>query len=183
MTRARSILVLCGAAAAVLLAAAALAGPGRDTRTDTSTVVGDAEHAIHGPQPATASAPEAAEQALAAMFTWQPVTDTSPGAALPRARSWLAGDLARAADSPPAPGVRELPEWAVWRRSGDIVTAHADAEIANDCDWQHCTIVATVTQTVLHRDGTSTPYRDMRIHARTQHNTEGWRVTGYRVVG
>ncbi|MBF6341579.1 hypothetical protein IU450_37735 [Nocardia abscessus] len=181
MTRHRTVLaVLCCVAAAVL-AAVALAGPDHGDRPDTTSAPGDAEHSIHGLRPDTAGPAEAAQQALAALFTWQPVTDATTGVALSRARPWLTGELARASQYPLATGVREPPYWAAWRRSGDIVTAHAVAPASPDCHRDGCTVTAVVTQTVLHRDGTSTPYQVMHVNAATQHTPEEWKLSDYRI--
>ncbi|MGY2116588.1 hypothetical protein ACW9HR_22010 [Nocardia gipuzkoensis] len=182
MTRPGTILAAVGCVAAAVIAVLALAGPDLADHGATKTAdAGDADHAIHGPEPRTAGPSEAAEQALAAMFTWQPATDASPGVALARARPWLTGELARASQSPPATGVREQPHWAAWRRSGDLVTARAVAQASTDCDRRHCVVAAVVTQTVLHRDGASTLYQVMHINTAAQHTAEGWKISDYRV--
>ncbi|MEU2042667.1 hypothetical protein [Nocardia niwae] len=182
MTRPRTIVVAAGGVAVAVITVWALADPNLGDRSAPSTTAaGDAEHAIHGPEPDTAGPAEATEQAFAAMFTWQPVTDATPGAALSRARPWLTGELARASQRPPATGMREQPHWDSWRRSGDIVTAHAVAQASTDCDRSHCTVTATITQTVLHRDGATTPYQVMHVNAATQHTPEGWKVSDYRL--
>ncbi|MFD8248122.1 hypothetical protein [Nocardia sp. NPDC059691] len=181
MTRPRTVLATLCAGAAAIIAAVALAGPDLGDRNATPPTAGDADHDIHGLRPDTAGPAQAAEQALAAMFTWQPALDATPGAALSRARPWLTGELARASQRPPATGVRELPQWAAWRRSGDIVTARVVAQAASDCDRHHCAVTADVTQTVLHRDGATTPYQVMRVDAATEHTAEGWKVSDYRI--
>lgn len=180
MTPRRTMLsVLCCVAAAVL-ATLVLTGPNRSDHSET-TAAGDADHTIHGPAPDTAGPAEAAQQALTALFTWQPVIDATTGAALSRAQPWLTGELARTSQPPPATGVRELPQWAAWRRSGDIVTARATAQTITGCDHHHCAVAAVVTQTVLHRDGTSTPYRVIHVHAATEHTADGWKLSDFHI--
>lgn len=181
MTRPRTLLTLLCCAAVAVLTIVALAGPERGDDSETTPAAGDAEHSIDGLGPDTAGPAEAAQQALAALFTWQPVTDASTGVALSRARPWLAGELARASQYPLATGVREPPHWAGWRRSGDIVTAHAVAQASPECHRDSCTVTVLVTQTVLHRDGASTPYQVMHVNAATQYTTEGWKLSDYRI--
>ncbi|WP_028478736.1 hypothetical protein [Nocardia sp. CNY236] len=158
---------------------ASLPGNGIDP---PSAAPGPVTSAAYGPQPHNATASQAAEHALVAMFTWRPASDVSAGMALSRAKPWLAAPLVEAADSAPAGGAREVPEWALWRRAADVVAAHARAQQTSDCDQQRCTVDATVTQTVLHIDGTSTPYRVMQVRAWTRHTSEGWRMAGYRLI-
>ncbi|MEU6191704.1 hypothetical protein [Nocardia sp. NPDC047038] len=77
--------------------------------------------------------------------------------------------------------MRELPQWAAWRRSGDIVTARAAAQAITGCDRHHCAVTAVVTQIVLHRDGTSTPYQVLHVHAATEHTADGWKLSDFRI--
>ncbi|WP_280421512.1 hypothetical protein [Nocardia carnea] len=39
-----------------------------------------------------------------------------------------------------------------------------------------------VRQTVLHRDGSSTPYRLIRVTALMLHTDHGWRLFSYRIT-
>ena len=179
--------------AAVLAALAALtlilAGCGGDTgpgAPEPSPSTGhDHDHELPGPpDPATAGPDVVAVQALSMMFTWQPVTDPSSGAALRRAAPWLGGDLAAAASSPAtvAPE-RPDPRWASWRRSGDVVTATADVDAGHIPDTATTAVrLVTVRQQTLHADGTTTPLTPMRIEATCSRTESGWRLTGFTVT-
>ncbi|MDZ7931289.1 MAG: hypothetical protein U5N21_15045 [Rhodococcus sp. (in: high G+C Gram-positive bacteria)] len=123
-----------------------------------------------------------AEAALAAMFSWQPAIDPSPAAAVGRAQRWLGGQLAADATQPTATGIRPLPQWAGWRDSGDIVTATAQSgEPISASDTRQVLDVA-LTQTVLHRDGSTTPYSDYRVRAVVEKNTDTWQLTEYNLA-
>lgn len=177
------MLVLVGFVAAVVVTATLVVGE----RTDPAPATpqhqpGDADHDLRGPQPEGAAPQLAAEQALTAMFSWQPAADATSGAALTRARAWLTGELARAASGAPASGVREPPQWSAWRRSEDVISASARADVVSDCRADQCTVTTTVTQIVLHRDGTTTPYRTLTISAFTASTEHGWRLADYRVT-
>ncbi|WP_331758335.1 hypothetical protein OG225_40300 (plasmid) [Nocardia sp. NBC_01377] len=144
---------------------------------------GDADHAHLGPQPHDASPTTVAEQGLALMFSWQPVTDATPGSAMVRARAWLTADLAAAAATDRSPAqVRTPAVWESWRRSSDIVTATTRADLAPVCEHGHCTVIVHLTQTVLHRDATNTPYSASTIAAATTRTPDGWRLAGYRIT-
>lgn len=166
-------------AAAVVLIGLLLAGcttnpPATDTR-------GPAESHSEGPTPGTADAATTARMGLAAMFSWQPSTDASPGAALSRALSWLTGELATAATAAPVTGLRPLPEWAAWRDSGDIVTALVDAEQPRTNNGSEAAVAAVVTQLVLHRDGSQTRFQRLHVTATVANTVQGWRMSSYRV--
>lgn len=180
----RRTLIVLGLAVTALLAAIVVMVISRDGDTgDGGHLGGDSEFDIHGPTPQNATAPIAAEQALATMFSWQPRHDASPGVAVTRAKPWLSGELAADADSPPATGIRTLPQWAGWREAGDIVVGSAHA--ITDCTpvAGHCLVKVTLTQTVLHTDGTSTPWRVLAVDATTADTPNGWRLSAYRITG
>ncbi|MEU3475867.1 hypothetical protein [Rhodococcus sp. NPDC006774] len=179
--------------AAVLAALAALTliltGCGGDTSPgapEPSPSAGhDHDHELPGaPDPATAGPDVVAAQALSMMFTWQPVTDPSSGAALRRAAPWLGGDLATAATSTQTAGPqRPDPRWASWRRSGDVVTATADVDAGHIPDTPTTAVrLVTVRQQTLHADGTTTPLTPMRIEATISHTDDGWRLTAFTVT-
>ncbi|MFD5179429.1 hypothetical protein ACFWM1_26720 [Nocardia sp. NPDC058379] len=165
-------------AVAVVLLGLPLAGCSVDSpATDTPAPTGSHSE---GPTPETADAATAARMALSAMFSWQPSTDAGPGAALARALPWLTGDLAAAARTAPASGVRPLPEWVGWRDSGDIVSALVEAQPPRTVGAES-SVVAVVTQLVVHRDGSATRYQRLHVTATVVNTAAGWRMTGYRV--
>ncbi|MFD4431360.1 hypothetical protein [Nocardia sp. NPDC058497] len=167
-------------AAAVVLIALPLAGcttdpPATDTRAP-------AESLSEGPTPGTAEAATTARMGLAAMFSWHPSTDASPGAALSRALPWLTGELATAAaKTAPVTGQRALPEWAGWRDCGDIVTALVDAEQPRTTNVAEAAVAAVVTQLVLHRDGSQTRFQRLHVTVTVTETEPGWRMSSYRV--
>ncbi|MGB3354749.1 MAG: hypothetical protein WBB00_18515 [Mycobacterium sp.] len=123
-----------------------------------------------------------AEAALAAMFSWQPAIDPSPAAAVGRAQRWLGGQLAADATQPAATGVRPLPQWAGWRDSGDIVTATAQSGEPITASDSRQVLDVALTQTVLHRDGSTTPYSDYRVRAVVEKNSDTWQLTEYNLA-
>ncbi|WP_067694632.1 hypothetical protein [Nocardia jejuensis] len=177
-------LVLVLAVAVTALAAAALVVTLRTAHQPATTPEhgGDAEYEITGPVPSGAGPGLAAQQGLSVMFSWQPNTDPSPGAALTRATPWLAGQLAREAGSPPATGIKPLSEWARWREAGDIVVATAHTSGVRVPTDSTAVVSVALTQTVLHRDGTSTRWRVMNIDASTVSGPDGWRLSAYTIT-
>ena len=144
---------------------------------------GDGEFDIHGPQPANATPDVAAQMALTAMFSWQPVTDASPGAGLTRAKEWLTGNLAAEANAPAATGIRQLPDWEAWRASRDVIRAQVSIDGQTGPEDGQCLVTATVTQTVLHTDGTQTRYgQPFTVSAAVTDSGHGWRMASYRAV-
>lgn len=182
--RTRTTWIITGVLAALVLAAAVMFTISQtgDGGPEISAPPRDAEHGLEGPQPETADPATAARHALAAMFSWQPAVDPSPGQGLVRARPWLTGQLADQADAPLATGVRPLPDWAAWRNSRDVVTATVAADQISDTDDGECVVTATVTQIVQHTDGSSTRYRVMTVSAAMQHTENGWRMSSYRLT-
>ena len=164
----------------------ALAGCGDNTNPagpEPSPSTGH-DHGHELPDPATAGPDVVAVQALSMMFTWQPVTDPSSGAALRRAAPWLGGDLEAAASSPStvAPE-RPDPRWASWRRSGDVVTATADVDGGHIPDTPTTAVrLVTVRQQTLHAAGATTPLAPMRIEATCSRTDAGWRLTAFTVT-
>ncbi|MGW4242941.1 hypothetical protein [Nocardia sp. NPDC004722] len=184
MSRNQGLYLLIGTCAAVILAAATLSllHPHPQSPGATSVVPG-VDHFLGpgGPTPAGAGAQTAAEQALTAVFTWQPVTDTSTGEGLERAKPWLTGQLLAAADTPDDSGGREIPRWASWREAADVITATAQAsELTTQPDGT-ALVQIELTQTLLHRDGSSTRYRRMNIAATTALTPAGWRLSAFAV--
>lgn len=177
------ILVFAGAAAALLAAVLlVMLRPGAAPEGEHHHQHGDGEYAITGPVPAGAGPGLAAQQGLITAFSWRPVTDPSPGAALTRAKPWLAGSLAAQADTPPAADIKPLPEWARWRQSGDIVVATARTNEVGTAAGGRVTVSLALTQTVLHADGTSTRWRIQQIEATAVETVAGWRLADFRVT-
>ncbi|MGC4989883.1 hypothetical protein [Nocardia salmonicida] len=165
------------ALAAVLIGLTAWLWAGRDNDSPTASSNPAGDSHIEGPAPADAEASTAVQMGLAAMFSWQPRTDVAPGAALTRAAPWLSGDLAAASDAP-ATG-QAPPEWARWRDSNDIVAALV--ETGPTQSEEKTAIAATVTQRVLHRDGSTTLYRRLHVTVTVTKTLQGWRMANYRI--
>lgn len=181
----RKWLIVLAALAALAVAGGAVA---LLTHHDTSGPTtgqhapGDADSGPHGPQPEGADAITAAQQALTAMFSWQPVSDASTGAGLVRAKPYLTGQLLDAANGTPATGVRALPEWAAWRESKDVVEATVTDVKASPAQDGQALVTATVTQNVRHRDNSSTRYQVMTVSAAMVHTDAGWRMASWRML-
>ncbi|MFC9965683.1 hypothetical protein ACFVH4_15755 [Nocardia ignorata] len=166
------------ALAAVLIGLAAALWAVHDHDASTASSPPPSDSHIEGPTLADADPSTAVEMGLAAMWSWQPRTDTSPGAALTRAAPWVTGDLASAATGAPATG-QAPPEWAGWRDSKDVVTALVETEPTRLDETT--TVAATVTQQVLHRDGSSTLYRRLHVTVTVTETPQGWRMSSYRI--
>ncbi|WP_207844004.1 hypothetical protein [Williamsia soli] len=176
------------AALLVILLAGCGGATGPDQPSPGPSAGHDHDHELPGapdaPDPATAGPDVVAAQALSMMFTWQPVTDPSSGAALRRAAPWLGGDLAAAASSTQT-ATPERPDsrWASWRRSGDVVTATADVDAGHIPDTPTTAVrLVTVRQQTLHSGGDTTPLTPMRIEATLSHTDTGWRLTVFTVT-
>lgn len=143
----------------------------------------DHEHGEHYTAPpglVDADAPSGAlTKALAAIFSWEPVTDDSPTEALRRAAPHLTGDALRSAQAPNASRVRTSAEWAGWRASGDLITARVDSAQATITSPGTAFGRATVTQTVLHLNGGSTPYRSFTVTAQLRQVEGNWKLATY----
>ncbi|WP_280345508.1 hypothetical protein [Nocardia neocaledoniensis] len=173
--------VIVGIAAVLIVLITVLTGGAEESGPAPDTHTPGAAH-VEGPEPEDADAVTVTQMGLAAMFSWQPRTDPGPGAGLVRAAQWLTGELAAsAASSGPASVAAPLPEWAAWRDSNDIVTALVDAEQGQTTEIG-TTVTATVTQQVLHRDGSTTMYRRMRVTVTVAETPQGWRMSSYRIT-
>lgn len=158
-----------------------LAGCGSDQNPETSGT--DSHVHVDDGTPENTGPETVAGRALSAMFSWQPAVDSSPGAAMGRALPWLGRDLAEQATMPPAEGIRALPSWALWKQSGDVVSATATVEpapVSSTPDKQ--TWRVQVRQTVLHTDGSSTPYSNQIISADLEHTDSGWKLFSYNLL-
>ncbi len=154
-----------------------------DERGDHDHLGGDGHAHVEGPTPSGADAGSAAKYGLTAMFSWRPVEDISTGQGLARAKPWLAEPLLGQADAPPATGIRPIPQWSGWRASADVVTASVEIDDVGAAEQGERRVTATVTQTVLHVDGSSTPYSVMHVAAAVVETPDGWRLSNYRVTG
>ncbi|MEV0768517.1 hypothetical protein [Nocardia salmonicida] len=163
----------------VLIALTAWLSVGRDDGEPVTDPHRPTYTHIEGPTPDGADASTAVEMGLTAMFSWQPRTDSGPGAALTRAAPWLSGDLASAATGAPATG-RVPHEWSGWRDSNDIVTALVDAEAPRTIGTETA-VEATVIQQVLHRDGSTTFHRRMHVTVTVTEAVQGWQMSSYRI--
>ncbi len=143
----------------------------------------DHEHGEHYTAPpglVDAQAPSGAlTKALSAIYSWEPVTDDSPTDALRRAAPHLTGDALRSAQAPNASGVRTSAEWAGWRSSGDLITARVTDAQATLTSPGTAFGRATVTQTVLHLDGGSTPYSSFTVTAQLRQVQGTWKLATY----
>ncbi|MGV9865714.1 hypothetical protein [Rhodococcus koreensis] len=180
----RGPIVVLAAIAALVVAAVAvvlIVATNEGSETDAGSGHDDHTH-VETEDPANAEPATVAERALAAMFSWQPVTDPSPGAAVTRALPWLGGDLAAQAQRPPATGIRPLPQWQPWKESGDIVSATAEASAPILTTAGRQVLPVTLTQTVLHGDGSTTPYATHQVRAVVDRTDTGWRLTEYNLA-
>ncbi|UGT54986.1 hypothetical protein [Nocardia asteroides] len=175
------VAVTVGIAAVLIVLTTVLTGGAEDPESSPDTHIPGGAH-VEGPEPQDADAVTVTQMGLAAMFSWQPRADPGPGAGLVRAAPWLTGELAAsAAGSGPGSVLAPLPEWAGWRDSNDIVTALVDAE-QGQTDEIGTTVAASVTQQVLHHDGSTTMYRRMRVTATVTETPQGWRMSSYRIT-
>lgn len=173
--------VTVGIAAVAIALTTVLTGGADDPGPTSDTHTPGAAH-VEGPEPEDADAVTATQMGLAAMFSWQPRTDPGPGAGLVRAAPWLTGELAAAAaGNGPAIELAPLPEWAGWRDSNDIISALVDAE-QPETGGSGPSVAATVTQQVLHHDGSTTMYRRMRVTVTVTETPQGWRMSSYRIT-
>jgi len=111
------------------------------------------------------------------MFSWEPVTDTSPTDALRRTSDQLTGAALRSAQS--TTRVRTSAEWQAWRAAGDLLTARVDGTQVTPITSDKAMGRATVTQTVLHLDGGSTPYQRFTATAQLVRTGTGWKLATY----
>ncbi|CAM3285776.1 hypothetical protein WIMU106979_24765 [Williamsia muralis] len=169
---------LAAVIAVLALLAITACGSGDDEHTHA-----DHEHGEHYTAPpglVDADAPSGAlTRALSAIYSWEPVTDDSPTEALRRAAPHLTGDALRSAQAPDASGVRTSAEWAGWRASGDLITARVTDAQATLTGPGKAFGRATVTQTVLHVNGGSTPYSSFTVTAQLRQVEDIWKLATY----
>jgi hypothetical protein len=156
----------------------ATAAPTSTTPATTTTQT----PASTGEKTDTDLAEDAARQALTAMWSWQPATDTSSADALARARPWFTDDLAATTTSTEQPERGPGWQWDQWRTD----KARIVADVTLGCsgcppdEADRIYRVATITQTVVTPDGTVTALDEpitMWIKVIRQSNT--WRVAEF----
>ncbi|WP_331723003.1 hypothetical protein [Nocardia sp. NBC_00511] len=177
----RLLYLLIGGCAVVILAAATLSLTGRHSGPNPSPPVPGSDSAFAPGGAAADTAQSAAETALTAVFTWQPVTDTSSADGLERAKPWLTGELLAAADTR-GDTERAIPQWASWRAARDVVTASPATTAVHAASGRSAQVEVQVHQTVLHPDGSATTYRQMDITATTAMTAVGWRLAGFTIT-
>lgn len=165
----------------LILAALGIAACGSDTKDHPAAEQHDhGEHYTAPPGLINAQEPAGAlTTAAAAIFSWEPVTDDSPTDALRRAIPHLTGDALTSARTPDVRGVRTSAEWAGWRTSGDLITARVTDAQATISSPGTAFGRATVTQTVLHLNGGSTPYRSFTVTAQLRRVESAWKLATY----
>lgn len=141
----------------------------------------DHDHAITDPfAPENANIDAATEQAFRTMFTWQPVSDSSPGDAVLRAQPWLGGKLAAASGRDT--DVRPPSDWQAWKRSGDLVSATAAVTDTISTTGTRAVRHVAVVQSVMRPTGDTTAYATFTVRAELSHANNGWRVTTFTVL-
>ncbi|KXO95795.1 hypothetical protein AXK56_16415 [Tsukamurella pulmonis] len=116
-------------------------------------------------------------EALTSLFTWEPVTQSSPTDALVAAKKYLTGKALADAESPAR--VRTSADWSAWRANQDIVTAVVgEPQIVEHPDGT-ASARATLTQIVQHLDGTTTPYTRYTASAQLLRVGPTWKLSTY----
>ncbi|ORM36223.1 hypothetical protein [Williamsia sp. 1135] len=155
------------------------AAPPQSTHSDDHG--SDHDHEIADPlDPQNADINATAEQALRTMFTWQPVSDSSPGDAVLRAQPWLGGELANASGRDTS--VRPPADWPAWQRSGDLVSASAVVIASVSTTDTKAVRTVQVDQNVMRPTGDTVAYSSFTARAELTRTDNGWRVTGYTVL-
>lgn len=173
---ARLLAVLAAAVALIMAIAGCTSTDNEPSATDHDHLH---EHYSAPPGLPTGETATVLTTALSAMFSWEPVTDDSPTDALRRATPHLTGEALKSAQSPDARGVRSSAQWAGWRASGDLITARVSDAQATTTGPGKAFGRATVTQTVLHLNGGSTPYRSFTVTARLRQDADVWKLATY----
>ncbi|OAK53802.1 hypothetical protein [Rhodococcoides kyotonense] len=118
---------------------------------------------------------------MSGVFTWQPAIQDSPWNALHAQHDRLTGPMAIAAEHPPTPAPKPLPEWAAWARSGDTITAVVRPDSEPVVNGNTAAVLVTIAQTVLHANGESTPYFTYTATVDVEQRSDEWRVANYRL--
>lgn len=146
---------------------------GQHTGTDNVTQI--------DPAPDTATAQDAAQKAIAAIYTWQPTVDPSRGAAVVRAKEWLTGDLLAEAEnySGRPDGLRVDAQWSRWQGQQAAITADAKVVSSDATSSQDATVKLAVRQTALAPNLPPTPAGLWEVTATVVRTDQGWRVSKY----
>lgn len=135
-----------------------------------------------GEKTETDLAEDAARQALTAMWSWQPATDTSSGDALARARPWFTDDLAATTTPTEQPERGPGWQWDQWRTD----KARIVADVALGCsgcppdEAARIYRVATITQTVVTPDGAVTALDEpITMWVTVVRQGDAWRVAEF----
>ena len=181
MTRTSNLATTLALALVLVMAALGIAACASDTKDHPAAEQHDhGEHYTAPPGLINAQEPAGAlTTAAAAIFSWEPVTEDSPTDALRRATPHLTGEALKSAQTPDARGVRSSAEWAGWRTSGDLITARVTDAQATISRPGTAFGRATVTQTVLHLNGGSTPYRTFTVTAHLRQVQGTWKLATY----
>ncbi|MFZ2512748.1 MAG: hypothetical protein WAW85_16840 [Gordonia sp. (in: high G+C Gram-positive bacteria)] len=135
------------------------------------------------PGPETVTPEQVSERWLSTVYSWRPVTDSSPTDALVRGRDLATGVLAE--PNPPRVSLANpaWPQWDSWRAGKDIITARVSAVSTQPIGSHTAQVSALVEQTVLHTDGESTPLQTLEVTVTVLQLESGlWRVSDYRSV-
>lgn len=175
MTR-RTLSVLVGlgiVAAAGIAIILTLVFGGTDPAEQPGT---DAGHIIDpiGTEPA-----DIAITAMSGIFTWQPAVQDSTWDALHSQQHYLTGAIATAAAAPPEPPPAPLSGWAAWARSNDTITAVVQPDGEPNINGHNATVPVTISQTVQHADGSSTPYTTYTATIELNNGSGSWEVSNY----
>lgn len=173
------LLTVLATAVALIMAIAGCTSTSTDSEPSATDHDHLHEHYSAPPGLPTGETATALTTALSAMFSWEPVTDDSPTDALRRATPHLTGEALKSAQAPAVRGVRSSAEWAGWRASGDLITARVSDAQAAITGPGKAFGRASVTQTVLHLNGGSTPYRSFTVTVQLRQDKDVWKLAAY----
>lgn len=139
----------------------------------------DSQAHIDPLDPAGADPSTVAVNALTVAYSWQPATDRSSWDALHRALPLLTAPAETFAQTPPVQPPPPLPQWSAWAAAGDTITAAARAVSSPGVDHSSASVTVTVTQSVLHRDASTTPLSAIVVDVQLVHIGDTWKVAKY----
>lgn len=174
----RRMLVLVAATATLIMVIAGCTSGGSDDDGHHPDEHGPSEHYSAPPGLPAGDPATVLTTALAAIFSWEPVTDDSPTDALARAQDHLTGEALASARAP-GRGVRASAQWQGWRTSGDLISARVENAQATITSPGRAIGQATVIQTILHRGGGATPYRHVTALVRMALVDGQWKLAAY----
>lgn len=131
--------------------------------------------------PRTATAQVAAQNAIQQLFTWNPTSDPSRGAALVRAKPWLTGTLLTQAEGYQGQpdGGRTDALWAQWQRQQASITAEVAITNVPQQKPSAETIELRVTQKVIAPQTHPQQAGKWRLRANLTRTSDGWRLASY----